>query len=112
MGPLWCGASRNFIYGCNSVNSADYILKHFNVETTIDLERNGYPYNKSSTFLPWQERKASKQICSNQTTRAIACDHLGQHLPEKEPQFGVYNEITRYLINVTHLVVQMPTAKN
>ena len=112
IGPLWCGASRNFIYGCNSDNSADYILKHFNLETTMNLERNGYPYNKSSAFLPWHERKATKQICSIQTTRAQARDHLAQHLPEKEPQFGVYNEITRYLINVTHLIVQMLTAKN
>lgn len=36
----------------------------------------------------------TKQICSNQTTRAQARDHLAQHLPEKEPQFGIY-EITR-----------------
>ena len=95
MGPIWCGASRNFIYGCNSVNSADYILKHFTLETTMNLERKEYPYNKSSAFLPWHERKATKQICSNQTTHAQACDHLAQHLPKKEPQFAIYNEITR-----------------
>ena len=57
MGPIWCGASRNFIYGCNSDNSADYILKQFNLETTMNLERQGYPYKKSSAFLPWHERK-------------------------------------------------------
>lgn len=30
-----------------------------------------------------------KQICSNQTTRAQARDHLAQHIPGKEPQFGI-----------------------
>lgn len=95
MGPIWCGASRNFIHGCNSDNSADYILKHFSLETTMNLERKGYPYKRSSTFLPWHERKMTKQICSNLTTRAQARDHQAQHLPGKEPQFGIYNEITR-----------------
>ena len=94
MGPIWCGASQNFIHGWKSDNSGDYILKHFILETTMNLERKGYPYQKSNAFLPWHERKMTKQICSNQTTRAQARDHLAQHLPGKEPQFGIY-EITR-----------------
>jgi hypothetical protein len=95
MGPIWCGVSRNFVHGCNSENNADFILKHFNLETTCNLERTGYPIKKSSAFLPWHERKTTKQLCSSQTTRAQARDHLAQPLPEKEPQFGMYIDITR-----------------
>ena len=96
MGQIWCGVSRNFIHGCNSDNNADFILKHFTLETTSNLERMGYPYKNSTAFLPWHERQTAKQICSSQTTRAQARDYLAQHLPQKEPQFGMYIEITRY----------------
>lgn len=39
MGPIWCGASQNFIHGWKSDNNGDYILKHFIQETTMNLER-------------------------------------------------------------------------
>jgi len=78
----------------------------------MNLEQKGYPYNKSNACLLWHERKTTNQTCSNQTTRAQDHDHLAQHLPKKEPQFGIYNKITRYQINITDLVVQTQNAKN
>ncbi|KAK2552488.1 hypothetical protein P5673_026584 [Acropora cervicornis] len=36
-----------------------------------------------------------KQLCSQETKRTAARNHLAQHLPGMEPQFGMYLDIQR-----------------
>lgn len=100
LGPIWCGASRKFIFGCTSGNNTDFFLKHFTPETTSHLARAGFPFKSSNAFLPWHERQMLKQLCSQETTRTAARNHLAQHLPGVEPQFGMYLDIQRLVIIV------------
>ena len=100
LGPIWCGASRKFIIRCTSENNTDFFLKHFTPETTSHLARVGFPFKSSNAFLPWHERQMLKQLGSQETTRTTARNHLAQHLPGTEPQFGMYIDIQRLVIIV------------
>lgn len=70
------------------------------LETTSHLARAGFPFKHSNAFLPWHERQMLKQLCSQETTRTAARNHLAQHLPGMEPQFGMYIDIQRLVIIV------------
>ena len=93
LGPIWCCASQEFIFGCTSENNTDLLLKHFTPETTSHLARAGFPFKSSNAFLPWHERQTLKQLCSQETTRTTARNHLAQHLPGMESQFGMHIDI-------------------
>ena len=52
LGPIWCCASREFIFGCTSENNTNLLLKHFTSETISHLARAGFPFKSSNAFLP------------------------------------------------------------
>ena len=91
VGPLWCGPTRNYIYGAQSDTSEDVILRHFTPETTLNAMRS---YN-AERILPWHERSTKKKLCSAKTTRSEANENLNKPLVGREPYSGLFIEITR-----------------
>lgn len=88
IGPLWCGPTRNYIFGVGNNNTEDSVLQHFNVNSTQT--------SSVEQFLPWHERKAIKNLCSPKTTRREANENLTKAMPGREPQCGVFIDI-RYV---------------
>ncbi len=88
IGPLWCGPSRNYIFGVGNNNTEDSVLQHFNVNFTQT--------SSVEQFLPWHERKAIKNLCSSKTTRTEANENFDKVKPGTEPQCGVFIDI-RYV---------------
>ena len=100
LGPIWYGPTRKFTFECKCENKDDIILKHFNLESTSNLQHTTYPIGsqqqcRCAALLPWHERSMIKSLRSVQTTRGQANDNLTQHLPGKKPQFGMFNDIRR-----------------
>ena len=100
LGPIWCGPTRKFTFECNCQNKDDIILKHFNLESTSNLQHTSYPIGSQQecgciALLPWHERSMIKSLCSTQTTRGQANDNLTRHLPGKKPQFGMLIDVRR-----------------
>ena len=91
IGPLWCDATRNFIYGAQCDTSEDAVLRHFTVTSAANASANYY----SEKILPWHERQATKKLCSLKTTRSEANANLTKALAGREPQSGMYIDITR-----------------
>lgn len=110
LGPIWCGATRKFTFACKCENKDDIILEHFNLHSTSNLQNTSYPIGSQQegeriTLLPWHERSMIKSLCSTQTTRGQANDNLTRHLPGKEPQFGMYIDIRRYMyVEYVHIM--------
>lgn len=97
IGPLWCGASRNYIFGARSNNTEDIVLRHFNGNST--------QASSIEKFLPWHERKAIKKLCSPKTTRSEANDNMTKAMPGREPHCGVFIDI-RYV--QLHRLITVP----
>ena len=100
LGPIWCGPSLNFIFECTSANNDDLVLKKFNERTTTQLPTMGYPiqnlqHRDSKPLLPWHERQMEKTLCSSQTRRSQALENNSKPLVGRQPQFGMYFDITR-----------------
>ena len=91
IGPLWCDATRNYIYGAQCDTSEDAVLRHFTVTSAANASANYY----SEKILPWHERQATKQLCSLKTTRTEANANLTKALVGREPHSGMYIDITR-----------------
>lgn len=91
IGPLWCDATRNYIYGAQCDTSEDAVLRHFTVTSATNASANYY----SEKILPWHERQATKQLCSLKTTRTEANANLTKALVGREPHSGMYIDITR-----------------
>ena len=95
IGPLWCGPSRKFTFGCVSENRQDLILKNFSREAISNLTRGQSP--KPFPLLPWYERKLKNSLCSSNTTRVQANENMTLAAVNREPQLGMYIDIKRYV---------------
>jgi hypothetical protein len=110
LGPIWCGPTRKFTFACKCETKDDIILEHFNLQSTSNLQHTSYPIGSQQegrciTLLPWHERSMIKSLCSTQTTRGQANDNLTRHLPGKEPQYGMYIDIRRYIhVQYVHIM--------
>ena len=92
IGPLWCGATRNYTFGCETENIEDLILKDF---TASNLANECNP--EPMPLLPWHERRLKKSLTSRTTTRVQAKENITLAAVQKEPQIGMYIDITRYV---------------
>ena len=100
LGPIWYGASRKFIFGCTSGNNTDFFFGALYTTKNISLDKGWFSLQKLKCFSPVHERQMLKQLCSQETTRTAARNHLAQHLPGMEPQFGMHLDSQRLVIIV------------
>ena len=100
LGLIWCGASRKFIFGCTSGNNTDFFFWSTLHHKEHLTDKGWFSLQKLKCFSPVHERQMLKQLCSQETTRTAARNHLAQHLPGMEPQFGMHLDSQRLVIIV------------